>query len=457
VSGRPWLIIPVETKVRELDAKTYFACAAAERGFQVILGEQNSLLRRLATLPRGIYLDKSTDRMRPAMFDRLERLGYVIAAWCEEGLVYRNTDAYLDERIASAAFEKAAMFFAWGKVHAADIAKKMPHMSARVFATGNPRFDLLRRELRDYYRPEADQYRRAHGRYILVNTNFARFNHFYGPEKLLKILEDRGIIDNEEKRRFYVGWVDFIGSVFASFKTMLPILSRAFPATTIILRPHPSENHDAWREIASDLPNVHVVYEGNVIPWVMSADAIVHNSCTTGVEAALLGRPSFAYRAVQSTTYDSFFANSVSANVEHPDALIGAVRDALQSSSSPAPLSESVIATLSRYVASLDGDTATSQIVEHLWRLSEIHRERTLKTAAARVVDFAKSSALNITRSLLSSGSRTRHYESQKFSGLEQQELDSILDRIRQVTGRFKNIAIRPVSKHVFLVESRAG
>ena len=53
MTERPWLIIPIETKVRELDAKTYLACAAAEAGFRVLLGDQNALMKRLASLPRG--------------------------------------------------------------------------------------------------------------------------------------------------------------------------------------------------------------------------------------------------------------------------------------------------------------------------------------------------------------------------------------------------------------------
>ena len=80
MTERPWLILPVETKARELDAKTYVACAAAEAGFNVMLGDQNGLLRRLARLPRGIYLDKSIAPLKIAPFMRLKRLGFRVMA-----------------------------------------------------------------------------------------------------------------------------------------------------------------------------------------------------------------------------------------------------------------------------------------------------------------------------------------------------------------------------------------
>ena len=92
---RPWLLLPIETKVREFHAKLLLAAVAAEQGFQVLLGEQNAMLAQRRHLPRGIYLDKSVARTKTANFRRLKAAGNRVAAWCEEGLVYRDRDTYL--------------------------------------------------------------------------------------------------------------------------------------------------------------------------------------------------------------------------------------------------------------------------------------------------------------------------------------------------------------------------
>ena len=77
---------------------------------------------------------------------------------------------------------------------------------------------------------------------------------------------------------------------------LIPVLSKEFGDHTIIVRPHPSENHEPWVEISEDLPNVKVLYEGSINEWALAADVVIFNNCTTGVEAFLLERPVISYR-----------------------------------------------------------------------------------------------------------------------------------------------------------------
>ena len=52
-----WLILPIETKVRELDGKVLLAAAAAERGWGVILGHKDTSVQDSAGI-KGIALEK---------------------------------------------------------------------------------------------------------------------------------------------------------------------------------------------------------------------------------------------------------------------------------------------------------------------------------------------------------------------------------------------------------------
>ena len=81
------LIIPVESQVRELDAKLSLACVAAERGYSVVLGSRAIVHFAIGSLPRGIYLAKSMRSLSDAMFRLTRALGHEIVAWDEEALV----------------------------------------------------------------------------------------------------------------------------------------------------------------------------------------------------------------------------------------------------------------------------------------------------------------------------------------------------------------------------------
>ena len=453
VTERPWLIVPVETKARELDAKTYLACAAAESGFHVMLGEQNALLRRLARLPRGFYLDKSIGQAKVQGFERLKKLGFRVVAWCEEGLVYRDRDAYLHERVSPKAFDNVEAFFAWGRQQASDLRTVVNDAPARIFETGNPRFDLLRPGLRELYRPAAEALRKRFGEFILINTNFARYNHYFGRDQVLQILKTRGTISTAEHEDFYRRWVDFLGQVFHSFEEMLPRLALAFPSRTIVLRPHPSENHDNWRKIAAGIPNVQVIHQGGVIPWLLASELSIHNSCTTGVEGALMGKPAIAYRTVCSETYDSFLPHRVSVNTYSFEELVGAV-ESVFAGSYAAPLTKDAAARgdVERYVASLDGPPAAERILSQISALADLPPRR--GTLAARIGDRGEQALRTVARTLLAPLRSTGGYAKQKFPGVEQNELHAIVASLRSTTGRFEHVGLSAVSENIFLVRN---
>ncbi len=49
---------------------------------------------------------------------------------------------------------------------------------------------------------------------------------------------------------------------------------------------------------------------------------LIHNGCTTGIEAALLGHPAIAYRPAISEVYDQFLPNSVNYQADTENQLI---------------------------------------------------------------------------------------------------------------------------------------
>jgi hypothetical protein len=73
----------------------------------------------------------------------------------------------------------------------------------------------------------------------------------------------------------------------------------------IVLRPHPREDIEQYRKRFSDNTDVYVVKKGGVRPWIFSADAVVHNNSTTGIESALLDTLVFSYRPIKYPKYDN--------------------------------------------------------------------------------------------------------------------------------------------------------
>lgn len=432
-----WLIVPIETKIRELYGKSLLAACAAEAGMQVVLGDQRVISQSLHYLPRGLYVDKSISRTKIGHFRRLRRMGFSIAAWCEEGLAYRDKSAYQFERVNPQSMAEIDAFFAWGKSQSRDVLEKLPDAAEKVHVYGNPRFDFLQPALRTVFDQDVRDLVSTYGRYVLVNTNFSRFNRFRGRDDVVDVLRARGILTKDEQEHYYQRSVEHLGEVFRFFANAVPKLAATFPDTTFIVRPHPSENHDRWRSELAGLANVLVNAEGNAIPWMMGAQAVIHNACTTGVEAFLLDRPTIAYVPVVHETFNrlSYLPNAISRIALDIDALTQAVRDALAQQRPFDSAAAEKRKLVSDYVANASGEPAAEKIVRVLAALNRKPQPSPWREKSARMLSLARFKAARARRALRPNEDM-RAYLDQKFPDLTLAELDGVMQRIAAARGR---------------------
>ena len=82
---------------------------------------------------------------------------------------------------------------------------------------------------------------------------------------------------------------------FSAFIEAIHYLAYKNENYDIVLRPHPLENLDAWKVYLNGVPNVHVIREGPINPWINKAFAVMHNSCTSAIEATISGKEVLTY------------------------------------------------------------------------------------------------------------------------------------------------------------------
>src|SRR5262249_37031630 len=160
--------------------------------------------------------------------------------------------------------------------------------------TGNPRFDTLLPELRDFYGFKAARIQEQHGRFLLVNTNFSIASHYNNEKDVVARIVKKTCREDESQSAYYRRLADYKCRLMKRLQSLLQQLAKADVVDRIIIRPHPVENHDVWREWAAGMPNVEVRYEGNANVWMLAAEAVLHSGCTTGIEGLLLARPVFS-------------------------------------------------------------------------------------------------------------------------------------------------------------------
>ncbi len=461
------LILPAEVKSRELHAKTLLACVAAEAGMPTVVGEQTEMMRVVAQLPRGIVIDKGMSARHLGNFKRFLALGFEVMAWCEEGISIFEPAIYARDRVSVEAAGMTARLLSWGEHHADAIALADPALRARLRPTGNPRFDLLRAPFRDAFDREVAALRAAHGDFILFNTNFAMFN-FPGGHDYLAFMEGNGHRYTPEHRAFVREWVDYARRMFHRFVEMARHLAQVYPERIIVIRPHPSEDLDRWRREMAGLANVRIIREGTVAPWILASKVLVHNSCTTGIEALMLGRPVISYCPETSEAYDPRLPKVVSLRAADLGALTTLIDRALADDPTlmaPVVGNAETMAVVRRHVASFDGPFAAERVVAAVreavsaggLRIGTDARPDWWR-ALANHAATARFRARLAGGSLLGRGERLSSYVHAKFPPTPLAEIQGIVDDFRRVSARFAGVRVRrlPGTRHQFLF-SRDG
>ena len=453
---REILIIPCETQARELDAKLLLACFAAERGFTVITGSKKEINKRIGSMPRSLFVSKSLTRRNVLIYELLDRLGHTVVCGDEEALVYASPASYLQHKVSAPTLRRARALLAWGPRNEQLWREYEGYGGAPIHVTGNARMDLLRPELRPLFEADVERVRDHYGPFVLINTNFSRLNHYFpGQSRQRRALEADSAGRGEA--RLVRGLASHKARLYEHFTTMVPALARACPDYTIVLRPHPSEKRETWSELTRDHPNVCVVQEGSVVPWLIASEVMIHNGCQTAVEAYLLGVAAIAYQPVTSEDFDLQLPNLLSQRAFELDGLLGRVRSQLDGRFRRDPMQAAKQEELiDEYVASRSGAFASERIVDVLEGLGE-RLERRNPALASRLLARSVAEGRGLMQRLEAywpGHHNNRVFLRHMFPGASLAEVESRISAYAELLNRFK--AVRAKQRHPNVFEIAA-
>jgi surface carbohydrate biosynthesis protein len=461
------LLIPVELQVRELDSKLLLACVAARRGFPSIIGPRREMHFHIPSFPRSIYLSKSTTSGSKTVFRILRQLGHDVVAWDEEALVHLPPETYYKRRLSPQALKHVSCLFAWGEDNA-ELWRQYPHMPSGlpIHITGHPRGDLMRREMRSLYEEDVRRIQSIYGNFILINTNFNQVNAYYPDMNLLKPPANPGqkpelgrrAIGTGMSREYAEGFTRHKKAIFKDFQQLIPALNRAFPDFTIVVRPHPVENQEVYQSIADKCQQVHVINEGNVVPWLIAAKALVHNGCTTGVEAYMLGVPTVAYRKTIDEGYDHDYhrlPNLVSIECFTLDQLQATLAKIISGATADDD-SDKRKAIMDHHLAALNGPLACERMVDVFEMINNGHSQQPEVAIQQRLRAWFWAHKRRFKKRFRGYFPDMSHNRAKflrhRYPGISMEELQARVSRLQEVIGDTEPLRIEPVYRQFYRI-----
>ncbi|MDB9744293.1 hypothetical protein OAA91_02070 [Fibrobacterales bacterium] len=327
-------LFPIETTARELDHKLLMAVKAIKPGVKVYVGEQQ-MVRNLSYIVKGgVFYGKHLFG-KPKFSDqdyykRLKKNNFNLVHLNEEGAVWPGGDEEWNYLLAQAerpsVLDSNDYMVVWG-----DWQKKfndnIEKHNTNVVVTGHPRFDLCRKKYTELFSSEVESLKETYGDFILVNTAFSYANNGQGGVGFIfKPTISYDINDEKHRKYRFVRWKTQMFSL-ADIVNLVNDLSIKYPNKNIILRPHPSEDTAMYKDIFQGISNVKVVYEGTVTPWLLACKLLIHNGCTTAIEASLAGKPVINFRTNYNPKFDIYLANICGKTIDNTPEIIENVEE----------------------------------------------------------------------------------------------------------------------------------
>jgi surface carbohydrate biosynthesis protein len=462
------ILLPVETITRELDYKLFFAASLANRGVNVIVAQHDFFNTNCFRFKGGGYIGKNifikdfpdTDLR---FYNELKNNDITLLHLDEEGGIpygHEHCIIELDQRINPEVLKDTDYVFTWGsfqKKHFQNKSSLFP--SSHIIDSGHPKYDLCKPKFREYYKEEIDKIKEEYGSFILINTNLAGANNLIGNKSFLDHSpNDPNFEPGPERKARLVRLWTHQNKILANFVSLLHKLCVVFPNKTFVLRPHPGEDPEYYRSVFPGVKNIYVEKSGAVHPWIMAADLVIHDGCTTAVESFLAEIPVVSYESVKNKEFELKLPNQCGIKCTTEEEVIKAINDLERDPESFVKKNSFTTSTKS-VLKNIESDTY-DDFISMVDKIIEDKRSKNIYSGEISILKFRFGEVINeleqFCRSLIRGffPEKRRNYLSAKahFPGFDRRLVESKFRSIERIIN--KKVVANYLSSSLIVVTS---
>lgn len=349
------ILFPIETLARELDIRIVWATYLAKHGITSLFGDRRIIHTLSKNMQNGTYVGKQAFMAakggRYKIYNRLVKNSFTRIYMEEEGAVFFGDEGdWINELSARSdlpSLQKKDHIFTWGdhwKTYYLTNLDADQQVNVQTF--GHPRFDIYRPPLSQIFARSVESITSKYGRFVLVNTNVGFANNGAGIEDTFS--KRFGFYSDEKTRlNATANWAATVATMAHIVELVHNIaVPLAKQGLNILVRPHPSEGMEFYNAAFRMLDNVKVVREGSPTPWILASEAMIHDGCTTAIEADIGGILPISFRPVTQNELKLPLPNSLGIIAKTSKEVLAAIENRDQAQSMPKRLASNTPAEM---------------------------------------------------------------------------------------------------------------
>lgn len=438
------IFFPIEHKNREFLPRILLASELAKRGFRVYIGNFQTIDLSVKKLRSSIFFHKSTYIEKSEFY---KSIGSVFVFLDEEGglaIPRSKLSDFCAKRYGVVSSEKNDIVFLPGREYKNIIDSYSNVEGVKTIVTGWPRIDLWRSEFRSLFRAEVDRITKKYGRFYLMITSFGMTSvETYGQRMASSTTEFQKSI----RQHKYIA--------FQQYRDLIRVLSDRFSEDEqLLIRPHPSESVNDWKGITKDFKNVRVVRDGDISPWILSADAIISYGSTSNIQAAMNGIPSIQFRIQKQAGLTDTPVFELTRSVYTPDEVLEYLRFAKKNLDED--LKKRTLQILRDEMDYSDSQLASEKISDQL-SLVDVAPSHPVNLSLEEVFSVWRSELRQFRyylRQRLSRASTTKRTRIEKIpGGIKKREVESVLRLLSRSRNDSVPFKVAKVSLNLISIE----
>jgi surface carbohydrate biosynthesis protein len=279
VPDKPHVCLIVDNPLRDLEGLVLLGRQLATQGADVTLVPMYEQGFDVPALRPDLVLVNYTRPNNADLIKSYKRAGILVGVLDTEGIGGKNADQFAGMVKSAGCTDLVDLYCVWGHAQYAAFLKQGTVSAALLQTTGCPRYDFC-----------APPWRAALPKppvgsgYVLINTNFPTVNPRFSAGSSH---EEEAMVKAGFARDFARQFIADAGRAHAAVLDTSIKLARHFSGVEFVLRPHPFENSAAYDAFAA-LPNTRVIQSGTSLEWINGAKLLIHQNCSTAIEAAML-------------------------------------------------------------------------------------------------------------------------------------------------------------------------
>ena len=281
---------------REFESKLLLSILGAKKNFRCFILDRNFFLDNISKFDPGIVIYKSVVPNDERIIKKVKEFGNIFVCIDEEGILQWDEEYIYKIRYGDNSLGILDYLIMLNKKQENLLLQNYKIDKKKYLTFGYPRIEFLealskKHDLSNISKKIKDKY----GRYIFFPTSFPS-NHMMGKKgNTLSIQEALGKEEDKNQKKFYSNSMNLIYHMEKNYIELLFYLAKNYQDLNIILRPHPTESVEVWRDRIKNLKNIKIDSEYPSFYYLKNSFLTIQYGSTISVESFVMKHICYQY------------------------------------------------------------------------------------------------------------------------------------------------------------------